>query len=227
MAVGAASLLGMIDLLSNASRQPETLAGQLQGLIPWRDFAHALLRPESASGPAGKPPDAAGLAFIGIPALILSPLGLLRRSIPVFFAAIVCVISVGYASGFTPVIILLRSLIPYCGAIHLYTGFYPFCFAIAVLAAFGMTEVSKRLGKSKRMNYFAFGLGGAFVAVEVWQLIAFSWTINPTQPKKPEWLFPETPLVQTLRDLQGEYRILPVIYNADRAPGLLLFWQAR
>lgn len=210
--LSAASWLGMIELLSTASREPETLEGQLAAFIPLRDFANALLRPESLSGPAGKPPDFAGLAFIGIPALILSPLGLLRRSIPVFFAAILCVISVAYASGFAPVVIILRS-IPYFGAIHLYSGLYPFGFAIAMLAAFGVTEVSKRLGKSRTISNFAFGLGGALVAVEAWQLIVFSWTINPVQPKKPEWLFPETPVIRSLRDLQGEYRMLPITYN--------------
>ena len=214
VALSAATWMGVIEVLSSVYRQPETLESQLRDLIPFYDFAHALIRPESASGPAGKAPDGAGLAFIGIPAVILAPLGLLRRSLPVFFVAIICVISVAFTSGFAPVVILLRSLIPYFGAIHLYTGFYVFCFAIAVLAAFGMTEVSKRLTTNRAMSYCVFGLACVVVAVEVWQLITFTWAVNPQQPKKPEWLFPETPLVKTLRDAQGEYRILPIKYNA-------------
>lgn len=214
VAIGAASWLAVVDMLPLVHRQPQTLGGQLHDSIPFLDIARALIRPVSASGPAGKLPDAAGLAFIGIPALILAPLAMLRRSLSAGFVAVVCMLSVAFAAGFTPLLILLRSTVPYFGAIHPYTGFFISSFSIAVLAAFGISETSKRLKKKKAARQFLLGLVCLLIAVEAWQLITYTWATNPVQPKSAEWLFPETPVIKALQDLQGEYHILPVTFHA-------------
>lgn len=218
VAIGAASWLAVVDMLPIVHRQAQTLAGQLHDSIPFPDVARALLRPVSASGPAGKLPDAAGLAFIGIPALILAPLGLLRRSLSAGFIAVAGAVSVAFAAGFTALLIVLRSTVPYFGAIHPYTGFFISSFSIAVLAGFGMSEASRRLKRKltskKAASRFLFGLACSLIAVEAWQLITYTWATNPVQPKSAEWLFPETPVIKALQNLQGEYHVLPVTSHA-------------
>lgn len=218
VAIGAASWLAVVDMLSIVHRQSQALADQLHDSIPLLDIARALIRPVSASGPAGQLPDAPGLVFIGIPALILAPLGMLRRSLPSWFFAVACVVSIAFAAGFTPLLIALRSTVPYFGAIHPYTGFYISSFSIAVLAAFAISETSKRLtrkltGKRPAIR-FLFGLACLVIAVEAWQLITYIRATNPVQPNRREWLFPETPLIKSLEDLQGEYHVLPVTFHA-------------
>jgi len=62
-ALSAAGWLSLLDLLSNVSRQPRTLEGQLSEAIPISEFARALISPVAALGVAGKPVDVPGLAF--------------------------------------------------------------------------------------------------------------------------------------------------------------------
>jgi hypothetical protein len=49
--------------------------------------------------------------------------------------------------------------------------------------------------------------------MECMQLIFFAWTTNPTHAVKPEWLFPETPMITNLKAVQGEFHVLPVAYR--------------
>lgn len=218
-AIGAASWLAIIDLIPIMHRQPQTLAGQLQDAIPLLDFARALLRPESASGPAGKVPDAAGLAFMGIPALILAPFGLLRRTLAVVFTSTLCVIAIAFAVGLAPLVILLRSALPYFGAIHPYTAFFISSFAIAALAGVALAEGQRRLNKNITARRVLVGIACVLIIAEAYQMIGYAWITNPVQPKKGEWLFPETPLIKALQSLQGEYHILPVAFRAPAGQG--------
>ena len=215
LAVGAASWLSIVDVLSIVYRQPQALEAQLRDSIPLLDFVHALIRPVSASGPAGKQPDAAGLAFIGIPALILAPFGLLRRSVFSVFVVASCVISIAFALGFAPLLMCLR-LLPYLAAIHPYSGFFISSFSIAALAGLGITEIGK-LREGNRTRVLLIGLACVLVVAESWQLIGYLWATNPLQPRTNELLFPETPLIVKLQSLQGDYHILPVAFRA--APG--------
>jgi len=93
---------------------------------------------------------------------------------------------------------------------HLHAGFFLFSFAIAALAAFGVTYTTTRLRRfgSHRRLWFTIGL--VIIVVEFVPFILFTWIVNPQQPTQPKWLFPETPLISTLRAHQGEYHILPI-----------------
>lgn len=208
--LGAASWTGLVDLLSHVHRQPLTLYEQLAQATPFAEFAHALIRPQSASGPAGKAADLAGFAFVGIPALVLAIAGLFRRKLSTLLASVVGVISVGFALGCEPLISFLRFALPYFGALKPHVGFFLFCFAIAVLASFGFTEFSERFTASSRATRLWFAIGCLLISVEAWELVSFAQIINPQQPASPEWMFPETPLITRLRELQGDYHILPV-----------------
>lgn len=212
-AMGAVCYLPLFQWLPYVHRQSQPLATQLADVIPAGDFARALIRPESASGPAGKAPDAPGLAFTGVVALALAIAGLFRRAAPVFFAIATGAFSLAFSLGVVPLIKLLRPTLPFFDSLHPYTGFYLFCFVVAVLSAFGITEVGRRFAGAKWSNRLLMGLWCMAVLVQAWQLIGFTWAINPVQPKRSEWLFPETPLIETLRGLQGEYRMLPIIFR--------------
>jgi len=208
--LGAASWAGLVDLLSHVHRQPLTIDQQLAQGTSFAEFAQALIRPQSASGPAGKEADFAGFAFVGIPGLVLAIAGLFRRKLPTLVASVVGVASVGIALGFEPLIRFLRFALPYFGTLKPHAGFFLFGFAIAVLASFGFTEFSERFTGSTRASRLWFAIGCLLISVEAWELLSFARIINPVQPESPEWMFPETPLITRLRELQGDYHILPV-----------------
>jgi len=211
LTLGAASWLTLFGALAHVNRGPETLQQQLRLAIPLGSFLRALLLPQSAGGLANKPADFASFAFVGTPALIFVLAGFLRRSAPAFFASATGLISVGIVLGFRPLVRLLRLVLPQFSAMHLHqVGFFLFCFAVAALAAFGITEVGKyfRGSDSQRLSLLKIAL--PLIVVEALQLILFSWIINPSQPEQSEWLFPETPLISSLKDHQGEFHILPI-----------------
>ena len=218
-AISAVSWIPLFQWLPSVNRQSQPLASQLTDAIPVGDFARALIRPMSASGPAGKIPDAPGLAFTGIVALVLAFAGLVRRSAPVLFSVVIAALSLAFALGFVPWIKFLRSVLPLFASMHPYTGFYLFCFVVATLAAFGITEMWRRFGGMKPASRVLLGVWCLTLLVQAWQLIGFTWTINPAQPKKTEWLFPKTPIIEKLQELQGEYRILPVLNDAPTGQG--------
>jgi hypothetical protein len=217
LVVSAASWFAMFNLLSNVHREPDTIEYQLRETMLLRELAGALIRPDTAvTGVAGKFPEFESFAYCGIPALLLALAGLFRRSMAVFFSLALSVVSFGAASGTKPLLLTLRALIPYVSAIHLYTWLYIFCFAIAVLSAFGITNASRLLNRTKLPRHLWSAVGCVVLAVEAWQLISFGWLINPTQPARPEWLFPKTPLIEQLQSLQGSYHILPIYFRHPR-----------
>jgi hypothetical protein len=210
MALGAASWAGLVDLLSHVHRQPLTLDAQLAQAIPFAEFAQALIRPRGASGLAGKEADVAGFAFVGIPGLVLAIAGVFRRRLPTLLAGLVGVISVGIAVGFEPLISFLRFALPYFGTLKPHVGFFLFSLAVAVLASFGFTEFSERFTGSSRASRLWFAIGCLLISIEAWELLSLAQTLNPVQRASPEWMFPETPLITRLRELQGDHHILPV-----------------
>jgi len=218
-AISASCWLPLFQWLPYVHRQGQQLETQLALTIPMLDFARALIRPVSASGPAGKIPDAPGLAFTGIVALVLAVVGLVRYSKPVFFLAILGAFSLAFALGVVPLIKVLRSTLPLFSSMHPYTGFYLFCFVVAALAAFGITAVWDRFTSLKMGSQVLFMLWSMALLVQSWQLIRFTWTINPSQPKTSEWLCPETPLIRALRASQGAYRTLPILFHAPTGQG--------
>jgi hypothetical protein len=213
VALSAACWLPMIAWLSSVHRESLGLQAQLSEAVTFKDFAGALIWPQSSSGPAGKGPDFPGFAFTGILAIIISFAALLRRSLPVLMGVIVCVSSLGLALGVGVLVSSFRWALPYFGTLHPHSGFYLFAFAVAVLASFGITEAGSHLARLRLPRYLLSGSGCTLLIVEAWQLIAFAWAINPVQPESPEWLFPETSLIKSVRSLQKDYHVLPVAFR--------------
>lgn len=218
--LGAAYWLPFIKQLPFVHRAPSTFEYQLGEAIPVKAFAGALISPESAAGPAGKPADFAGFAYTGVIALMLALAALVsastrafRRSAPIVLAVTVCCLSLGFALGFKPLVSVFRLALPFFGTLHPHAGFYLFCFGMAVLAAFGMTEAGRLIGRNGRLRRIALLAACVLAVVEAAQLISFARAITPVQPEKAEWLFPETQLIQTLKNVQGSYHILPVYYR--------------
>jgi hypothetical protein len=211
LALGAASWLTLLGALSHVSRGPVTLEQQLILATPLRDLLRALMLPVSAEGMAGKAPDFPSFAFVGTPALIFVLAGFLRRSTPARLAGFVALISFGTILGFSPLIRFLRLVVPQFAAMHIHdVGFYLFCFALATLAAFGVTEAGSYFQGGRSQRHLFLKMGILLIAVEALQLIVFAWITNPIQPARSEWLFPETPLISSLKAQQGEFHILPI-----------------
>ena len=210
LALGAASWAGLVDLLTHVHRQPLTLDQQLANAIRFGEFAEALLRPQSALGPAGISAAFAGFAFVGVPALVLAFAGLFRRRLPTLLAGVVAILSLGVGLGLEPLINFLRFAMPYFGTLQPHVGFFLFSFSAAVLASFGVTEFSERFAGSNSASRAWFAIGCLLIAVEAWELLSFAREINPVQPANAAWMFPETLLITRLRELQTDYHILPV-----------------
>jgi len=212
-ALSAAAWLSLMGLLPHVHRPLSTLDQQAGAVILLKAFIRGMFFPLSSVAPERTGPDWASLAFVGTPALVLVLAGFFRRSAPVIFATIMGLGSLGMIFGLRPLFILLRLVFPYFGALRPIDAYYVLCFAVAVLAAFGLSEISRRLdGRGVRKRLF-FGLGCPLIAMECVQLILFAWITNPTHPVKPEWLFPETPMITTLKAVQGEFHVLPVSYR--------------
>jgi hypothetical protein len=210
LALSAASWLTLVGLLTHVHREPFSLQSQLAQAIPFKSFVRGLVFPLSAVGPGGKPPDFASFAFVGIPALIIVIAALFRRSSPVIFAGIVGLLSLSTALGVSLVIRSLRLALPYFATTEPHVGFYLFCFAIAALAGLGLTEITGRFNDPGSRRYFILALVLPLIAIEAGHLLLFAWIINPQQPVKSEWLFPETPLISKLKSIQGHSRLLPI-----------------
>jgi|GEM_PF-3428465 len=216
--LGAAAWLSLVGLLSHVHRQLSTLDHQVAAVMPLKFFIRGLFFPLSSVAPERTGPDWPSLAFVGTPALILVFAAFFRRSAPVIFATIMGLGSLGMIFGLRPLFAFLRLVFPYFGALRPIDAYYVLCFAVAVLAAFGLSEISRRLDGPGVRKRLLVGLGCPLIAMECIQLIFFAWITNPTHPVKPEWLFPETPMITNLKAVQGEFHILPVSYR-DPAGG--------
>ncbi len=211
LALGAASWLTLLGALSHVSRGAVTLEQQLGWATPLRNLLRALMLPVSAGGMAGKAPDFPAFAFVGTPALIFVLAGFLRRSAPARLAGFVALISFGTILGFSPLIRFLRLVLPQFAEMHIHdVGFSLFPFALAALAAFGVTEAGRYFQGVGSQRHLFLKIGIPLIAVEALQLILFAWITNPTQPARSEWLFPETPLISSLKAQQGEFHVLPI-----------------
>ncbi|MEW6207220.1 MAG: YfhO family protein [Acidobacteriota bacterium] len=222
LALGAACWLPMMQKLSSAHRKPHTFEQHLAEALPFSKVASALVSPQ-ISGSGGKSADFASFAYTGIIAFVMALAAIIgalarwfRHSAPVVLGILLCLLSMGFVLGLSPYVSLLRMTIPYIGTFHLHTGFYLFCFSIGVLAAFGMTESGRLLARRNWSPYLRrcfFAAGCVMVIINAAQLRSFTRAITPVQPASSEWFFPETPLIQTLKNLQGSHRILPVAYR--------------
>lgn len=211
--LSAAAWLSLMGLLSHVHRPVSTLDHQVAMVMPLKFFIRGLFFPLSSVAPERTGPDWPSLAFVGTPALILIFAGFFRRSAPVIFATIMGLGSLGMIFGLRPLFIVLRLVFPYFGALRPVDAYYVLCFAVAVLAAFGLSEISRCLDGPGVRKRLLLGIGCPLIAMECMQLILFAWITNPTHPVKPEWLFPETPMITNLKAVQGEFHVLPVSYR--------------
>lgn len=209
-ALGAASWIAFLGAFSGAHRGSETLKDQLLLAIPLRFLLRALILPTSAAGLSSKLIEFAAFAYVGTPALIFIMIGMLRRSVPALLATALGLISLGMILGVRPLVSFFRLVLPGFEAMHIHVGFFPLCFAMVVLAAFGITDVSRRMRIGGSQWRLLSTLGLCLIAVQAVQLILFAWIVNPTQPARSEWLFPETPLLTSLKAQQGEFHMLPI-----------------
>ena len=225
LALSAAAWLTLLGMLPHVNRGTQTLEQQLRSAVPLGAFFRALLLPQTAGGVANKAGQISCFVFVGTPALIFVLAGFLRRSAPTFFATITGVISVGMILGLLPVIGFLRLVLPQFSSMHPYqTGPFLFCFAVAVLAAFGTAEVGKYFRGSVSQRHLSLKIVLPLIGVAALQLILSTWIINPSQPAQSQWLFPETPLISSLKAHQDPYHILPIylhLPSGEWAPPVL------
>jgi len=214
--LSAVSWLPLFEWLPRVYRQGQPIQTQLADTIPPAEFKDALIRPRSSDGPAGKNPDFPGLAYTGVVSLFFAFFGLFSRPrAQVLYAVIAGAFALLFALGSVTLIELLRPTLPFFASLHAYTGFYMYTFVIAVLAGFGATELWRWLGTKKVASRVLLVGWCIAVVVQVCQLVAFTWTINPLHPKTSAWLYPKTPLIETLQRLQGPYRVLPILYHTQ------------
>ena len=209
-ALGAASWIAFLEAFSGAHRGSEPLEAQLALGVPLRSLLRALILPTSAAGLSAKIIEFAAFAYVGTPALIFILIGFLRRSAPALLATALGLISLGIIMGFSPLISFLRLVLPGFGAMHIHVGYFPLCVALTVLAAFGLTDARRRLRIDSSQWRLESTFGLCLIAVQAVQLILFAWIVNPTQPARSEWFFPETALITSLKAQQGEFHILPI-----------------
>ncbi|MDQ5846417.1 MAG: YfhO family protein [Acidobacteriota bacterium] len=211
--LGAASWLSLFGSLSNVHRRALTLATQIGEANTLLVFLRGIIVPVSGSDIESKFPDFAFCAFVGAPALFLAVPAIFRRTAPVVLAFLLALASTGLILGIRPIVMFFRLVLPYFGAMHLRVAYSLFCFAMATLAALGITEISKRIRGFAQRPRLLLGLSLLLLAFESVQLIVSAWAITPTQPISAEWLFPETPLITNLKDRQGAFHVLPVSFR--------------
>jgi len=183
VAVGAAFWLPLVETLPEFVRQPLTLQGQLDQAFSLAALGKAWVLPKSALSVAGAP-DFASFAFTGLPALLLAAVAIyLNRSAPVWLASGIGAISLATALGPRPLLAFLRSALPFFSTMNLHVAFYPFCFAVAVLAGFGASELSRRSdGRAGCWRRIALSV---LIVVGVVQMGLFVWTINALLKGRP------------------------------------------
>ncbi|MFN0107345.1 MAG: YfhO family protein [Blastocatellia bacterium] len=278
LVVGLAYWLPLLKSLSEVSRAPMSLGAQLSMASSWSEVFQALWLPRSAFEVAGKP-DYISFLFIGLIPLALALAGIIwNRSLHVRLAMLFAVMAGMFAIGVSWLVGLLHNHLPFFGTMYLYVAPYVYCFALAVLAGFGLSELVERWSAKSGVSFSrAFvvlvGLAGiiqtaallraynqvfhgkvwallfsfraavllavgiavlaagrvywtklspklpwpsyAAIGVATANLFLFAWLTIPYQWASPTWFFPETPLVSTLRKVEGERRFLPLYRNTE------------
>lgn len=214
LALSAASWLPLLHLLQHVHRKPYSLEAQMRSTIPISLFIQGLVLPVISVIPM-RTIYWTSLGFVGVPALLLIPAGLLRRSAPVAFSIILGIVSVGMIMGLRPLFILLRLVLPYFSLLRKLDFYYLFCFGAAVLAGVGLHEITRRINRPAVRWPLSLktAVPVVVIALQCFHVIHFARSANPTHPVQPQWLFPETPLISNLKSLQGEFHILPVPYR--------------
>jgi hypothetical protein len=208
------SLPGWLPLLlafPHVHREPYSLDAQLWGLAYAFPTQETLIRALFTSKDYAEGVGLPSSIFLGIPALLMIPIAFIRRSRVIVFFVLAGLFAFIVLLGFRPIISILQYILPLFSVFHLHRAWtYLLVIAMTVLAAFGFDELVHRLGARSGMIPLAKGLGWFTLVLEVFLLISVMRSINPLQPERDQWLYPKTPLIETLQGILGEFRMLPV-----------------
>jgi len=161
--------------------------------------------------------DSALMASVGVVPLGLAVLGLVwgalfRRNLAIV-AGLSMLLGLGVSLGFRPLIVLMRFTLPFFASLHTETFLYFMHLGIVLLVALGAHAIAGKLATShsvKSGHRLAGVLLCALLLVQTGQGIAAFYLSNPSHPAQGRWNFPETPIIQKAKELQGYHRIIEI-----------------
>lgn len=281
--IGLAYWLPLLSLLDDLGRQPVAFAQKLRMGASWSQLWEGMWLPRSAWNVVGTP--IPGFAFTSLAAVALAIAGLTsNRTRHVRIAAVFVLLALMTVLGVQWWLTLLHFYVPFFDAMALHPAFYVFTFAIAVLAGFGVHELTQRWTTNARAAWLSaalviviglvqtglllrpfgaiFGLSpgqwlpyllswralvlaatlasifGVAILLNrghkaigsrelrvfsygvalliAFDLSLFAWLTVPYHLASRVWFFPETPLLTGLKELQGEWRLLPVYQHTTQ-----------
>lgn len=205
LAVSAAYWLPFIDLLNDVARISRSIDVQIDSAIPFKKSLRGLYFPKSMKGPVWGQTDTASFLYVTPVALIFACFASLRKSRFVFFLFSFAVGSFLFAIGLRPIIALGHFLLPGFGSIHPFSiGPYLFTFSIAMLSAIGLTEFQRYPFKSIKCTKIT---AYSIPVLIFLSLLSFVWLLRisqPIQPAEDSWLFPSTPLILRMKELESQ-----------------------
>ena len=160
-------------------------------------------------------PDYSLQATLGVVPLLFAAVGLawgarFRRGVTL--AAVLSVlVGLAVSLGCRPLIILMRSTLPFFGSLHIDSFLFFAHLGIVLLVALGAQAIAETLSASGRVRSggtWAAVLIGTSLVIQAGQGIAAFYLTTPSQPASPQWNFPETPIIQRVKELQGDHRII-------------------
>jgi len=162
-------------------------------------------------------PDYALQASLGVAPLILAIVGLVwgayvRRSLTVV-ATLSILVGLSVSLGCRPLVILMRSTVPFFGYLHIDNFLYFAHLGIVLLVGLGANGVAQKLETLppvKSGSRLALFLLCALFVMQGGQGIAAFYLTTPSHPATPQWNFPPTPIIQKARELQGEHRVIEI-----------------
>ncbi|MEW6207223.1 MAG: YfhO family protein [Acidobacteriota bacterium] len=229
----AVQLLPTLELINSIERRPLNYAEYLSFKFNLSDLIYFFIEPDlTISTPEGDFIDPYHkLLFLGTPTALLALIGFWRKHPMVSYARALALVTLAIAVG-TPVTWLAFKLLP--GFAHLKPlarALFPFNFAVAILAAFGLEALLRHRLKVWRLRLkipWPYALACLLLAVVVAQMYLFGKKVIRYQPNDPDYLFPETPLIQNLKK-DKEIRFLPIspalmgsmsmVFDLDNAGG--------
>ena len=220
-AVGAPVLVRTILWLPDIGRAVPSLDLQLTGALTLRTILHMLPGP-------GFPgwaynirtfPDYALQASLGVVPLGFAVLGLVwgarfRRSLTVV-AVLSILVGLAVSVGYRPLIIVMRAALPFFGSLHIDNFLYFEHLGVMLLVGLGAHAVAEKLGSLDRVGLrsaFATVFIGTPLLVQAGQGIVAFYLITPSNPASQQWNFPETPIIQRAKELQGDRRVIEIYH---------------
>ena len=225
VAVGLSAVywLPFIGWLSGVHRPELHIDGQVAQGLHFSWIVESLVEPNEFFGTTRRGAHFGGFAFLGFPAALVALLSVLRRNVVVLLSWSVCLLALLAATGWKPLLLIVRTVLPYSGTMFPHVALYVFVFAAAILAGLGASELVRLLSKWRIGNVAAVVLL-ALIAVQAWQLISVARRVNPKHPSEERFLLPETPMLTRLKEEQGDTRFVPIsraLKSGDWSPPVL------